>query len=140
MFRAATAGKSRGSIRRRAATEDDAAAAAPIKSVAVQLEDVHNAYESADALGLAGFDPDEPRDERGRWTRDGSSAASSEATRARRTPRGKRGGRTVRGRRARTGRPETTLTAAPYRKNFVAVSGGEARVGRALGRLQRRIR
>ncbi len=58
-----------------------ATAGPPSRSLAVDPRDVHNGAVDADALRLAGFDPDEPRDDLGRWTRDGASAASPGARR-----------------------------------------------------------
>ncbi len=58
-----------------------ATAGPPSRSLAVDPRDAHNEAVDADVLRLAGFDPDEPRDDLGRWTRDGASAASPEARR-----------------------------------------------------------
>jgi len=51
----------------------------PSRSVAVQSQDGHTGGVAAETLRLANFDPNEPRDAAGRWTKDSSGAASSPA-------------------------------------------------------------
>ncbi len=52
----------------------------PKGDVAAQPPGVHTDANVGDALRLAGFDPNEPRDALGRWTKEGSNAAPSAAT------------------------------------------------------------
>jgi hypothetical protein len=50
-------------------------AGSPSKDLAVQSQDVHTEGAGADALRLAGFDPNQRRDTYGRWTKDGLGAS-----------------------------------------------------------------
>jgi hypothetical protein len=59
--------------------EGYSAAGARINDVAVLSEDVHNVDEAADAILLHNFNPYQPRDKYGEWTKIGSSAAPSKA-------------------------------------------------------------
>ena len=77
----------------------------PIEEVAVRSEDVHNEDEVADTLRLHDFNPYQPRDPDGKWKKVGAGATPSAAER----PKPARS-------------KDTTLAAAPYRKNFVGVT------------------
>jgi hypothetical protein len=52
----------------------------PREDVAAQPPDGHTEANADDALRLAGFDPDQPRDAQGRWSNEGSSAAPGRMT------------------------------------------------------------
>jgi tetratricopeptide (TPR) repeat protein len=51
----------------------------PTTDIAVQSQDAHTEGAAASVFGLAGFDPNQPRDKQGKWTKIGSGAASSAA-------------------------------------------------------------
>jgi hypothetical protein len=86
-------------------TKASSAATSPIKDVAVQSEDVHNEGETAGAILLRNYNPKQPRAKNGEWRKFGSNATSPAAGPA-----------------SRKRSEDTTLAAAPYRKNFVGVT------------------
>ncbi len=61
-------------------TDGSSTAGRPRTNVAAQAPHAHTEADAADAIGLAGFDPNQCRDEHGRWSKEGSSAAPSAAT------------------------------------------------------------
>jgi hypothetical protein len=64
--------------------EQQPAAGSPAEDLAVESQEAHTEGDAA-GVGLANFNPDEPRDRYGRWTKRGAGAASSAATRAKAT-------------------------------------------------------
>jgi hypothetical protein len=60
--------------------DDIPTARRPRTNVAAQAPHAHTEADAADAIGLAGYDPSQPRDALGRWSKDGSSKAPAAVT------------------------------------------------------------
>jgi hypothetical protein len=63
----------------------DSTAGPQREDLAVESQEAHTEGDAGDALRLWNFNPNQPRDEDGKWTKDGASAARSAAKRAERT-------------------------------------------------------